>query len=356
MDRTGAPITLWRRGRRALLYRSSGQKAVWVESGMSGAFQNPLPGVPHVESPFVDDLFPAAATDPETLRIAEGLHRDGFAILDFPDPDILARADRIVAALTPVLAPGAPPRKGVPRTGERRIQDAFSFNDDVRSIAASPAMISLLTTLYGRNAFPFQTLNFATGSQQPHHSDCVHFSSLPERFMCGVWVALEDVGPDQGPLVYYPGSHRWPIYGNDQIGACANAPGGGSQIAFHHVWDAMIAKKGIAPVRFHPRKGQALIWAANLLHGGDLQRDPARTRWSQVTHYYFENCAYYTPMHSDPFFGKIAFRKIRNAATGERVRNRYVGHAIPDAFIRATRPKSWLRYVAGQVRRLSGRS
>ncbi len=304
---------------------------------------NPLPGVPSVESPFFDDLFPATTTDEELLRVARSLHRDGFAVLDFPDPGIVARADRIVAALTPVLAPDAPPRKGVPRTGERRIQDAFSFNEDVRSIAASPAMIALLTRLYGRPAFPFQTLNFATGSQQPHHSDCVHFSSVPERFMCGVWVALEDVGPDQGPLVYYPGSHRWPVYGNDQIGIRGSDPAsGGSQMAFHHLWDAMIAKEGIAPVRFHPRKGQALIWAANLLHGGDRQHDPSRTRWSQVTHYYFENCAYYTPMHSDAFLGKIAFRKIRNAATGQRVPNRYVGRDIPASFIRATKPVSLL--------------
>lgn len=124
-------------------------------------------------------------------------------------------------------------------------------------------------------------------------------------------------------------------------------------MAFHHLWDAMIAKEGIAPVRFHPRKGQALIWAANLLHGGDLQRDPSRTRWSQVTHYYFEDCAYYTPMHSDPFAGKIAFRKIRNAATGERVRNRYVGGDVPAAFIRATKPKTWRNYVADRLRRLA---
>lgn len=48
-------------------------------------------------------------------------------------------------------------------------------------------------------------------------------------------------------------------------------------------------------------------------------------------------------MHSDPFFGKIAFRKIRNAATGERVPNRYIGRDIPcSQFIRATRPVSLL--------------
>ncbi len=42
------------------------------------------------------------------------------------------------------------------------------------------------------------------------------------------------------------------------------------------------------------KQGQALIWYANLLHGGAAQTDLSRSRHSQVTHYYFENCTYYT--------------------------------------------------------------
>src|SRR5204863_8143515 len=54
------------------------------------------------------------------------------------------------------------------------------------------------------------------------------------------------------------------------------------------------------------RKGQALIWAANLLHGGAPQRDRNRSRHSQVTHYFFEGCRYYTPILSRG--EKIAWR------------------------------------------------
>ena len=319
-------------------------------------FQTPLPGVPSIESPFFSEIFASPDIDAHTRDVAERLHRDGFAVIDFPDPDFAARAERIVAALTPLVAPGAPPHKDVTKDGGRRVQDAFAFNADVEAIATNPAMIALLTKLYGRRAFPFQTLDFSTGTQQPHHSDCVHFSSVPERFMCGVWVAFEDVGPDQGPLVYYPGSHKWPIYHNEHIGHFANAgTGAGSQLAYHHLWAAMIAKEGIAPMRFHARRGQALIWTANLLHGGDVQHDPALTRWSQVTHYYFDDCAYYTPMHSDPFFGKIAFRKITDAMTRRRVPNRYVGRDIPASFIRATKVSSWTRFLKQRARRLMSR-
>jgi hypothetical protein len=41
-----------------------------------------------------------------------------------------------------------------------------------------------------------------------------------------------------------------------------------------------------------------VIWAANLLHGGSLQRNKQRSRHSQVTHYFFEGCKYYTPILS----------------------------------------------------------
>ena len=54
----------------------------------------------------------------------------------------------------------------------------------------------MLFSLYGREPFPFQTLNFPYGSRQHYHSDAVHFNSLPKGFMCGVWVALEDIHED----------------------------------------------------------------------------------------------------------------------------------------------------------------
>src|SRR6185295_7491231 len=72
--------------------------------------------------------------------------------------------------------------------------------------------------LYGRNPFPFQTLNFLRGSQQRVHSDTIHFNSKPARFMCGAWAALEDITPENGPLFYYPGSHKLPEYTYHDIG------------------------------------------------------------------------------------------------------------------------------------------
>ena len=73
------------------------------------------------------------------------------------------------------------------------------------------------------------------------------------------------------------------------ISATAGPANGASrQKPFEELWDALIRAGGLEPTYFHAKKGQALIWAANLLHGGSHQTDPTLTRWSQVTHYYFE--------------------------------------------------------------------
>ncbi|MFX6869154.1 phytanoyl-CoA dioxygenase family protein, partial [Acinetobacter baumannii] len=46
----------------------------------------------------------------------------------------------------------------------------------------------------------------------------MHFSSLPTGFMCGLWVALEDITINQGPLHYYPGSHLLPEFDYYEFG------------------------------------------------------------------------------------------------------------------------------------------
>ena len=276
-----------------------------------------LPGVPMVESPFFPQIVETSDWDEETRRIGRDLHEKGYAILDFPEVDGIA--DRVRESLEDKFDLAA--WRGGAGQG-LRIQDAWQFNEDVRRIAVNGRIVHLLSTLYGRSAFPFQTLNFPVGTEQHFHSDSIHFSSMPERFMCGVWLAMEDIGEDQGPLVYYPGSHRWPIYSNEHVGHHDIDRRQARQDIFHDLWQGLVKAHGVEPRTAPLRKGQALIWAANLLHGGAPHRDRTKTRWSQVTHYYFDDCAYYTPMLSDPIVNAIFFRQPFNIQTGEPVRNK----------------------------------
>lgn len=217
-----------------------------------------------------------------------------------------------------------------------RIQDAWLINHAVRGLAASKAIMSFLDRLYRRSSFPFQTLNFARGSRQASHSDAFHFNSRPAGFMCGVWIALEDIHADSGPLHYYPGSHRLPVLTNADLAANQEKVGYEALVA------AVVEREGLQQETALVRRGQAFIWAANLLHGGTPIRDPGRTRLSQVTHYYFHGCSYFTPMDSDEPGGKVFWREPYDIAARRFVAN--AGGERPDLRYRLSeRKKIWLK-------------
>lgn len=310
--------------------------------------QNVFPGVPFIESPLFEAELASSALNELERDIAFRLNRDGFAVIDFPDPQVHERIDRIRARLAPVFGLAEDGSGDFAALPGRRVQDAWTSDEDVRAIAANPAVLDLLTKLYGRRAFPFQTLNFPVGTQQALHTDSVHFSSIPERFMCGVWLAMEDVGPDSGPLTYVPGSHRWPIMSNAMIGRRGwQSELHSAQDPYGAAWSALIDARGVHQETFHARRGQALIWCANLLHGGSQRLNMGLTRWSQVTHYYFDDCIYYTPAFSDEPLGRLALRDITDASTGLKVPNRYLEEtvAMPRPAAPARPLPRWMRKI-----------
>lgn len=240
--------------------------------------------------------------DNATRAIANAYAHDGYVILDLTEEEFALHAHSIRATLEEPL-----------RTQDR-IQDAWKTLPAARSLATIPRVLSLLQTMYGRRPIPFQTLHFHKGSQQKTHSDALHFHTIPARFMCGVWIALEDVDDTNGPLHVYPGSHRLPVWELHDFGLSSE----NDSYAFYE--DAMhrwIVEQQLQKKVLHVKKGQAVIWAANVLHGGEPITNFERTRWSQVTHYVFENCLAYSPRRSDPSRGKIFPRQITDVGTGE---------------------------------------
>src|SRR5262245_25123930 len=158
--------------------------------------------VPWVHSPFFAAELEARIADPALREQARAFAADGYLVLEgFFDE---AQLDRVRGQVTPLYVDSV--AEGPRSRG--RVQDAWRECPAVRELACDERLLALLSTLYGRPAFPFQTLDFRYGTQQRGHSDRSHFDSLPGDFMCGVWVALEDIGPDSGPLFYVPGSHR----------------------------------------------------------------------------------------------------------------------------------------------------
>ena len=189
-----------------------------------------------------------------------------------------------------------------------RIRDAWRISENVQRIASAPKVLRALEELYGRTMIAFQTLNFPVGTQQAAHSDAMHFRPAEPTLMCGVWLALEDIHSANGPLIYYPGSHRLPFVTYDNVdftGRKSDYPDY-RQFIFErnthyeeHV-QRLLEEHGLRPEYATIQKGHALIWASNLLHGGAPHEDKKCTRHSQVTHYLpRDSFSYYTPMRTE---------------------------------------------------------
>ncbi|MDA1371560.1 MAG: phytanoyl-CoA dioxygenase family protein [Proteobacteria bacterium] len=213
----------------------------------------------------------------------------GFVTVDFAlDGKLL---DTIVAKVGPLYERS----RGGQLLSGTRIQDAWKQVDEVRQVAVNDRVAAALEQLYGRKPLPFQTLNFPMGTTQPAHSDTIHFNSVPKGFMAGVWVALEAIDADNGPLIYYPGSHKLREYSMQSFGL------GTTHVHYPEYEQRireLIQTNKLEPEYGIMQKGTAFIWHANLLHGGAPQKDPTRTRHSLVTHFYFAGCKYYTPLYS----------------------------------------------------------
>jgi ectoine hydroxylase-related dioxygenase (phytanoyl-CoA dioxygenase family) len=279
---------------------------------------------PWVESDLYSELR-KQHQDHKLIGQADDYHKHGYVILkNIVDGALI---DQIIADTKPLLI-------GENRGG--RAQDAWSSSPSVKQLALNNQVMELLEFLYGRKPIPFQTLNFEYGTQQPAHSDTIHFSCLPSRYMCGVWVALEDITPDNGPIVYYPKSHRLKEHKLTDIGLLPNPVvyskefvGKPSQQNSYGQYEEYIARlmvaQGFEEKQLIIKKGDVLVWASNLIHGGSEIKDKTKTRWSQVTHYYFEGCMYYTPFFSDEISGRYALKQITNIATNKPVLNTYNG-------------------------------
>ncbi len=306
--------------------------------------------IPWVESPFFEEELSKAGLSPEEEAMTRFYADHGYLIID-PQID-----NELIDKAVKELKPKFEEQK------TNRIQDAWKELDTVKKIATAPRVLEILQMLYRRRPIPFQTLNFSTGSQQRTHSDSIHFNSVPERYLAGVWVALEDVHDGNGPLHYYPGSHKLPFYDLSILGIKGStsesieAMLANYYTRYEDFIEEIVQYKKLDKTILNIKKGQALIWSANLLHGGEKITLPGSTRYTQVNHFYFENCAYYRPMKTDMALERISIQKVVDIGTGEVIRSNYLGTPInyvgyaykmylPDGLLRRILPVKFRQWV-----------
>jgi hypothetical protein len=267
--------------------------------------------IPWIESPFFSQLLENSNYTNEEKHILTEYNERGYIVIDLEltEEYIDNLLDQVFKELS-----NLPTQDSRYHYSEApRIFEGWKTNPYILGLAKHPKLLSTLELLYGRKPIPFQTINFLYGSNQPLHQDSIHFYTQPERWMVGTWTALQDMTEDCGPLNIVPGSHKWPHYNFQHL----NLPvvEFGNQFDNYHEYENFLSQlleaMGGYKKKWIGKKGQTLIWASNLLHGGAPILNPESTRYAQATHYYFEGCNhYYSPMFSDTANGVYAKKDL----------------------------------------------
>ncbi len=181
----------------------------------------------------------------------------------------------------------AHPTEEVAKDNSFRLIDFHVNSRQAPKAIYCPAIAEILDAAFDSPANAFQCLTFNHGSQQRLHQDGAYVVvSEPLKFLAS-WIALEDVSPGSGELMYYPGSHKLDdfLFGDEQAKAWTPAVHG--QDVHQEFLESIVARSeaaGLPLKTFLPRKGDALIWASDLVHGGTTAKNN-NTRKSIVTHY-----------------------------------------------------------------------
>ncbi|MEM8524359.1 MAG: phytanoyl-CoA dioxygenase family protein [Bacteroidota bacterium] len=148
-------------------------------------------------------------------------------------------------------------------------------------------ILSILNLLMGKEVELFQSINFLTASQQRTHSDSIHMTTFPYGNLIAIWIALEDITAED-PLHYYPGSHTLPYVMNNDFGNEGSTLllGDRAYADYEDKIEEAVQQNQPRKETFLAKKGDLLIWYANLLHGGEPLFDKSKTRKSMVFHYY----------------------------------------------------------------------
>lgn len=169
-----------------------------------------------------------------------------------------------------------------------KVMFAFHHSKIIKKMGTDKKLLDLLNIILGKKVELFQSINFLKGSQQRTHSDSIHMTTFPYGNLVAIWVALEDVKLESGPLHYYPGSHKLPYVMNRDYGNIGTKYklGPKSYTDYENHIEEVLVKNKLKKEIFLAKKGDVLIWHANLLHGGEKVIDKAITRKSMVFHYY----------------------------------------------------------------------
>jgi len=147
-----------------------------------------------------------------------------------------------------------------------------------------PVVLRFLTLVYERPPVAFQTMSMRRGSEEPLHIDTGPLTLTEPMTMAASWLAMEDIQPQSGEFQFVPGSHALP----ELLHHGTTKGHDGDMAEYGQILQSLqrtSIEQGLTTERFIAKKGDLLIWHADLLHGGAPIEDMERTRKSFIAHF-----------------------------------------------------------------------
>ncbi|MES1258881.1 MAG: phytanoyl-CoA dioxygenase family protein [Acidobacteriota bacterium] len=247
----------------------------------------------------IDDKVSRGQLTAEEAALCRHWSEQGYVILPnlIEEPVLNAVWDSYEHAISAarIKLPPEPAAEGDPHPG--RFLNPHKKAGDFCRILKHEALARAIRVLMERDPKPLQTIASHKGSQQGVHSDSIHMTTYPLGYLTAAWIAFEDIHPDSGPLVYYPGSHRLPYVFSNDVGISEQDFRQEGYKPYHDRYEPfiqeLIRRHALTPRYFHANKGDVLIWHANLLHGGSARRDLQLTRKALVCHFFVKGAFVY---------------------------------------------------------------
>lgn len=233
-------------------------------------------------------------SDPDMFR------ERGFVILPelLPAGTVAGLNDRLTRILLGEYDRGAPPDKVQPKKTKRldtpskrtvQIVNAWKCDSQFQKVVLDPALGKIVARVSGWNSA--RVVNDQVWAKPPlsssltFHRDSAYFDFTPAS-VTTVWIALDDMVPEMGPLEYVSGSHLW----NDE------RFGGASQFfpekrqdnrALMH--DAArrqgLSEKELDVVQVSVKAGGCGIHNGRLWHGSGPNQSPTQPRRGLGIHF-----------------------------------------------------------------------
>lgn len=168
----------------------------------------------------------------------------------------------------------------------------FTHESAMRRLLLSPEVVDAVESIVGEPVGLHLALTGWVSTERTWHQD--GYLNPPEvgDSYCGVWIALDEILSEAGPLEVIPGSQLWPGPSRqdvlDQLEEHERTDPNWPKLAERFVtaiWENEIERRSAPSYTFLGEKGDVLFWHPNLVHRGSPPAVPGTRRPCLIAHY-----------------------------------------------------------------------